>query len=566
MASIIRVKRSTGATAPSSLNFGELAITIGAGTQANKGERLFIGDDASPSNIDVIGGKYYTDLMAHAPGLVAGTTNPAAASNGFVAIVDQNRKVDQWNVDDLRLDGNTLSSQTTDADINIDPNGSGEIVIPDDTFLTFGDSKDAKIEYDENGTDKIQVSGADWVYGNTVALTIQDPTQSNNKDTGSIVTEGGLGVEKNVNIGGDLNVAGVGTFIGGIILPPDAALTVGNIGIHSNKIETLAGGGNQIFIDPFPSGTSNEGDVIIKGNLQVDGTTTAVNSTNVTVNDPIMRVGDVTSVRSVMATVSSGANTITVDSVVGLQVADVVAGTSIPNNTTISSINSGTKVITLSANVTAGISTTAQLTITHAKDTNTDRGISFNYNTSTGVANNKTGFFGYNDSTGENSGAPARAFTYIPDATVTNEVVTGVRGNLDIKGIYYQTGDFSTHGIVYFDSDGLQKSSDAPSAATFTSTQVLTAVTEVTIALPSALSVTAGDRITQPSGGGSQQGVVKTTSNTTSITLIGVQGTFTNSADLFKNGTTTSITPSSAPTVVYTDKPVWTTTIDGGVF
>ena len=564
MASIIRVKRSTGATAPTSLNFGELAITIGAGTQANKGERLFIGDDASPSNIDVIGGKYYTDLMAHAPGLVAGTTNPAAASNGFVAIVDQNRKVDQWNVDDLRLDGNTLSSQTTDADINIDPNGSGEIVIPDDTFLTFGDSKDAKIEYDENGTDKIQVSGADWVYGNTVALTIQDPTQSNNKDTGSIVTEGGLGVEKNVNIGGDLNVAGVGTFIGGIILPPDAALTVGNIGIHSNKIETLAGGGNQIFIDPFPSGTSNEGDVIIKGNLQVDGTTTAVNSTNVTVNDPIMRVGDVTSVRSVMATVSSGANTITVDSIVGLQVADVVAGTSIPNNTTISSINSGAKVITLSANVTAGISTTAQLTITHAKDTNTDRGISFNYNTSTGVANNKIGFFGYNDSTGQNSGAPARAFTYIPDATVTNEVVTGVRGNLDIKGIYYQTGDFSTHGIVYFDSDGLQKSSDAPSAATFTSTQVLTAVTEVTIALPSALSVTAGDRITQ--AGGSQQGVVKTTSNTTSITLIGVQGTFTNSADLFKNGTTTSITPSSAPTVVYTDKPVWTTTIDGGVF
>jgi len=564
MASIIRVKRSTGATAPSSLNFGELAITIGAGTQANKGERLFIGDDASPSNIDVIGGKYYTDLMAHAPGLVAGTTNPTTASNGFVAIVDQNRKVDQWNVDDLRLDGNTLSSQTTDADINIDPNGSGEIVIPDDTFLTFGTSKDAKIEYDENGTDKIQVSGADWVYGNTVALTIQDPTQSNNKDTGSIVTEGGLGVEKNVNIGGNLNVTGVGTFVGGIILPPDAALTVGNIGIHSNKIETLAGGGNQLFIDPFPSGTSSEGDVIIKGNLQVDGTTTAVNSTNVTVNDPIMRVGDVTSVRSVMATVSSGANTITVDSVTGLQVADVVAGTSIPNNTTISSINSGTKVITLSANVTAGIATTAQLTITHAKDTNTDRGISFNYNTSTGISNNKTGFFGYNDSAGEGSSAPARAFTYIPDATVTNEVVTGTRGNLDIKGIYYQTGDFSTHGIVYFDSDGLQNSSAAPSAATFTSTQVLTAVTEVTIALPSALSVTAGDRITQ--AGGSQQGVVKTTSNTTSITLIGVQGTFNNSADLFKNGTTTSITPSSAPTVVYTDKPVWTTTIDGGVF
>ena len=568
MASIIRVKRSTGNTAPSNLQFGEVALTIGAGVAGNKGERLFVGDDSL--NSDVVGGKYYTDLMAHTPGSIAGVANAANAANGFVAIVDQNRKVDEWNVDDLRLDGNTLSSQTTDADIIFNPDGSGDVMIPDDTKLGFGggsdgaSAPDATIEYDENGTDKIQVAGADWVYGNTVALTLLDTTQSNSKDTGSLVTEGGVGIEKNLNVGGNLNVAGVGTFVGGIIIDPNSPLRVGNIGIHSNKIETLAGGGNQIFIDPFPSGLSNEGDVIIKGNLQVDGTTTAVNSTNVTVNDPIMRVGDVTSVRSVMATVSSGANTITVDSVTGLQVADVVAGTSIPNNTTISSINSGAKVITLSANVTAGISTTAQLTITHAKDTNTDRGISFNYNTSTGVANNKTGFFGYNDSTGENSGAPARAFTYIPDATVTNEVVTGVRGNLDIKGIYYQTGDFSTHGIVYFDSDGLQKSSDAPSAATFTSTQVLTAVTEVTIALPSALSVTAGDRITQ--AGGSQQGVVKTTSNTTSITLIGVQGTFTNSADLFKNGTTTSITPSSAPTVVYTDKPVWTTTIDGGVF
>ena len=91
-----------------------------------------------------------------------------------------------------------------------------------------------------------------------------------------------------------MQVTGISTFIGGIKVPPQSS-TVGNIGIHSNKIETLAGGGNQIFIDPFPSGLSNEGDVIIKGNLQVDGTTTQVNSTNVSVNDAIMKVGDVTS-------------------------------------------------------------------------------------------------------------------------------------------------------------------------------------------------------------------------------------------------------------------------------
>jgi len=558
MASIIRVKRSTGASAPSGLNFGELALTIGAGTQANRGERLFVGDDST--NVDIVGGKYYTDLMAHTAGSVAGVTNAASAANGFVAILDQNRKVDQWNVDDLRIDGNTLSSQTTDKDIIFDPNGAGDVMIPDDTKLGFGggadgaSAPDATIEYDENGADQLTFAGSDVRFNIT--------TQSNSKDTGSVITEGGLGVEKNLNVGGNLNVTGLSTFSGGVIIPPGQAITIGNIGISSNRIESLTGGGNQIFIDPFPSGLSNEGDVIIKGNLQVDGTTTNVNSTTVTVNDAIMKVGDVTSKRTVMATVSSGTNTITVDSVTGLQVSDVIAGTSIPNNTTISAINTGTKVVTLSANVTAGISTSTQLTITHAKDTNTDRGISFNYNISSGVGNNKLGFFGMDDSaTADTDGS--RKWTYVPDATNTAEVISGTKGYLDIKGIYYQSGDFATHGIVYFTNAGLQTSTTAPSAATFTSTQLLTAVTEVTLTLPSAVSVTAGDLITQ--AGGTQQGVVKSTSNSTTIVLIGVTGTFGTSADIAKNGATTSVTP-SAVVVNYTNKPVWTTTIDGGTF
>ena len=558
MASIIRVKRSTGASAPSGLNFGELALTIGAGTQANRGERLFVGDDST--NVDIVGGKYYTDLMAHTAGSVAGVTNAASAANGFVAILDQNRKVDQWNVDDLRIDGNTLSSQTTDKDIIFDPNGAGDVMIPDDTKLGFGggadgaSAPDATIEYDENGADQLTFAGSDVRFNIT--------TQSNSKDTGSVITEGGLGVEKNLNVGGNLNVTGLSTFSGGVIIPPGQAITIGNIGISSNRIESLTGGGNQIFIDPFPSGLSNEGDVIIKGNLQVDGTTTNVNSTTVTVNDAIMKVGDVTSKRTVMATVSSGTNTITVDSVTGLQVSDVIAGTSIPNNTTISAINSGTKVVTLSANVTAGISTSTQLTITHAKDTNTDRGISFNYNISSGVGNNKLGFFGMDDSaTADTDGS--RKWTYVPDATNTAEVISGTKGYLDIKGIYYQSGDFATHGIVYFTNAGLQTSTTAPSAATFTSTQLLTAVTEVTLTLPSAVSVTAGDLITQ--AGGTQQGVVKSTSNSTTVVLIGVTGTFGTSADIAKNGATTSVTP-SAVVVNYTNKPVWTTTIDGGTF
>ena len=703
MASIIRVKRSTGTTAPGTLQFGELGLTIGTGTQANKGERLFVGDNSG--NVDVVGGRYFTDLMVHAPGTVTSVTNPTTAANGFVAILDQDRKVDEWNVDNLKLNGNTFSSTNTNGDINIDPDGTGEIVIPDDTFLTFGTGKDSKIEYDENGTDQLNITGAD--------VRINITTQSNNKDTGALIVEGGVGIEKNLNVGGNLNITGITTFNDHLKLPDskeirlgddndlklvhngtdsvisnttndlnitntgddinitaaddfvvkvqgsenaitaigdgavslffdgaakiatrvdgvevtgttdtdnlvvsgvatvasakisdltnnrivlagtdgeledDANLTfdgsqlsvvgiithvgkmvntggieIDSVGISSNIIATRPGSGDQLFIDPFPAGGSNEGTVIIKGDLQVDGTTTTVNSTTATVNDPIMRVGDVTSIRTVMATVSSGANTIVVDSVTGLQTDDIVAATGIPGNTTISSINTGTKTLTISNNTTAGITTTTQLTITHAKDTNTDRGISFNYNTSSGTANNKLGFFGMDDSQAGADGS--RVWTYVPDATNTAEVISGTKGYLDIKGIYYQSGDFSTHGVVYFDSTGLQNSTTAPSAATFTSTQLLTAVTEIAITLGSAQAVTAGDLVTQ-AGGGSQQGVVKTTSNSTTVTLIGVTGTFNTSADLILNGTGTGKTPSNVSTT-YTSKPTWTTTIDGGTF
>jgi hypothetical protein len=700
MASIIRVKRSTGTTAPGSLQFGELGLTIGTGTQANKGERLFVGDNSG--NVDVVGGRYFTDLMVHAPGTVASVTNPTTAANGFVAILDQNRKVDLWNVDNLTLDGNTFSSTNTNGDINIDPNGSGEIVIPDDTFLTFGTGKDSKIEYDENGDDQLKFTGAD--------INIDITTQSNSTGTGALIVDGGVGIAKNLNVGGNINIVGIVTFSDHIRLPDSKELRLGdnndlklvhngtdsvisnttndlnitntgddinitaaddfvvkvqgsenaitaigdgavslffnnaakiatridgvevtgttdtdnlvvsgvatvasakisdltnnrivlagtageleddanltfdgselsvvgvithvgkmvntggieidNVGISSNIIATRAGGGNQIFIDPFPSGGSSEGTVIIKGDLQVDGTTTTVNSTTATVNDPIMRVGDVTSIRTVMTTV---ANTIVIDSVTGLQTDDIVAATGIPGNTTIASINTGTKTITISANTTAGISTSTQLTITHAKDTNTDRGISFNYNTSSGTANNKLGFFGMDDSQAGANGS--RVWTYVPDATNTAEVISGTKGYLDIKGIYYQSGDFSTHGITYFDSTGLQNSTTAPSAATFTSTQLLTAVTEIAITLGSAQSVTAGDLVTQ-AGGGSQQGVVKSTSNSTTVTLIGVTGTFNTSADLILNGTGTGKTPTNVSTT-YTSKPMWTTTVDGGTF
>ena len=122
MASIVRIKRSTGNTAPGAgnLNYGELGVTIGAGTQGDKGERLFVGN-ASNNPIE-IGGKYYTDLINNAPGVVEGGSNASVAANGFIPIMDRNsygnpggggllnnlHRVNQWSVDNLTLDENTI--------------------------------------------------------------------------------------------------------------------------------------------------------------------------------------------------------------------------------------------------------------------------------------------------------------------------------------------------------------------------------------------------------------------------------------------------------------------------
>ena len=749
MASIIRVKRSTGTVAPASLNFGELGLTVGVGTHGNKGGRLFAGDNSQ--NAQVIGGRYYTDLLSIAPGLVSGQANPTTPANGFVAILDQNRKVDQWNVDNISIDGNTVSSTNTDGDINIDPNGTGEIVIPDDTFLSFGAGKDAKIEYDEDGTNKIQVTGADWNYADGVAISVSDTTassspttgaltvtggvgfatdlnvggavdidfdlnvdggdittnqttfnllnttatnvsfassattlvigndngnfnvdatgntdlggdlnvdgdeittsqttfnlldatattinfggaattvdigaatgqvtivstdQATSVNTGALEVEGGVGIAKNLHVGGDLiltgnqSITGITTFTNDVVIQQDLSVqgnttlgngagdqllvtgvstftgnithnggfvnsggvVIDNVGISSNVISTRSGGGNTLFIDPYPDGLSNEGLVIVKGDLQVDGTTTTVNSSSVTVNEPIFNLGDVTSVRSVMSPVASGVSTVTVDSVVGINTGDVltVANIDAAGFSTVTSYNTSSKVITFSGTTTSGITTTTQITVTHAYDTNTDRGISFDYNTSSGTGNNKVGFFGYNDSAGEESSAPARSWTYIPDASVSNSTVAGTRGFLDIKGIYYQTGDYATHGITYFDADGLQASTPSPGTATSTrtSTQLLTAVTEITLALPSTATIAQDAQVTQQNNA-SAYGVCKTSiTNGSTLTLIGVQGTFDTTNDLVVNGASISITPNTV-TTVYTDRPLWTDTLDGGTF
>ena len=101
MAQTIKILRSTGNSAPSSLNAGELAYTGGAGTAGNSGSRLFIGNPADGTNL-VIGGKYFTDLFSS-------SANGTIVANKVVT-VDGSKKVNEWKVDNLTLDGSTIAS------------------------------------------------------------------------------------------------------------------------------------------------------------------------------------------------------------------------------------------------------------------------------------------------------------------------------------------------------------------------------------------------------------------------------------------------------------------------
>jgi hypothetical protein len=85
----------------------------------NGGDRLYLGTGGEAldiaSAIDVVGGKYFTNLLDH----VHGTLSASSA-----IIVDANSKIDILNIDNITIYGNTISSTNTNGNIVLDPNGT----------------------------------------------------------------------------------------------------------------------------------------------------------------------------------------------------------------------------------------------------------------------------------------------------------------------------------------------------------------------------------------------------------------------------------------------------------
>ena len=93
MAQIVKIKRSSSTATPSTLNQGEMAYS-------SSSDKLFIGQPGD-AEVTVIGGKLYMDMLDH----TAGTLTASSA-----LITDASSKLDQLKVDNLHIDGNTISS------------------------------------------------------------------------------------------------------------------------------------------------------------------------------------------------------------------------------------------------------------------------------------------------------------------------------------------------------------------------------------------------------------------------------------------------------------------------
>ena len=330
MANLTRIKiLTTGATtsAPSNIKTGELAYSYVAGTQANNGDRLYIGTGAESggvaSSVDLIGGKYFTGLLDH----VHGTLTASSA-----IITDSSNKINQLNVDNLRLDLNTLSSTNTNGDIIVDPNGTGKTVLHNVYINGTSDSL-AEFIYDTvggavTGGTGITVTNSDGADTSTVSITntgvtagsygsaTQIPTFTVNAQ-GQLTAAGVANVATALTVDGDtgtgdvdlltddLRIVGTANEIVTVSSKSgtDVTVTVGlpddvTIGDALTVTGAASVGGNfsvdgNVTLGNAASDTVNtSGNLTVGGDLTVNGTTTSVNSTVISLDDPVLVLAD----------------------------------------------------------------------------------------------------------------------------------------------------------------------------------------------------------------------------------------------------------------------------------
>jgi hypothetical protein len=230
MANVIQIKRAANngaSSVPSGLASGEMALD-------QYGRKLYVGRHNNSSVV-----------TAHLP-----TLDDITAGNGITMSAASSESAR----------GRTLSLTVTDANIFATDSAKGIASFHTDNFLVS--------------------SGVVTIKDNGVILA----TETSGSFVQALVAGTGVTLTNNSGENATPTVA-IGQAVATSSNPQFAGVTADAITIGVAAAGTITTASGDLTLN------SNGGDVIIAGNLQVDGTTTTVNSTVVTVDDPIFRVG-----------------------------------------------------------------------------------------------------------------------------------------------------------------------------------------------------------------------------------------------------------------------------------
>ena len=230
MANVIQIKRAANngsSSTPGSLASGEMALD-------QAGKKLFIGRHNN-SSVEVF-------QLATLDDLTGGNGISASAAS---SASDRAR---------------TLALDLTDSNIFASTSAKGIASFSSDNFAVS--------------------SGVVTVKDNGIAL----GTETTGDYVESLVAGTGVTLSNNSGEGATPTVA-IGQAVATSSSPQFAGVTAGNVTVGVSTDNTIHTSSGDLTIN------AAGGDVIIAGNLQVDGTTTTVNSTSITVDDPIFTVG-----------------------------------------------------------------------------------------------------------------------------------------------------------------------------------------------------------------------------------------------------------------------------------